>query len=354
MSKRFTLKSAGMNVFAPTVTEDMKTQLRSSELWVATLKICNRYPKLRVTEVKFPSASAPAGNTYAVRFGLTNLLPVMKLIKLAEEVRINTYDRPDGMSNSRTSTAGKSGRIAYLLNRLSRDCALSRDIDAAIRRAEDLLPEVVRQMGYAFHGEIRAKHIVDRNVKGMLSDHAVSQLLRVFGGEINKSDMEGDVFNACTKAFNQLGSSNDNTKVISARLKEMFDRERWLVGYVLDAGLEGGYYVTAYNTSGVYKFYDNQNMGLSKDLNVLPNRETAPVMPLTFYQTFEDIPEDIRNSITPQLVMANLSFKSAYSDDVRYDDPKKYLFAKDWIDHDLNTISYSVGGYTTTWMSLEK
>ena len=72
----------------------------------------------------------------------------------------------------------------------------------------------------------------------------------LFNGEINKSDMDGDVFNACTKAFNQLGSSNDNTKVISAKLKEMFDRVRWFVGPVQNAGLDGGYYVTAYNTSG--------------------------------------------------------------------------------------------------------
>ena len=337
-------------IFAPWMQPNEEHMVMQSELWFPALKIHSRSGgKLLIIE------AAPN----SVIFGYPNGLRVLRMSKMPNKFTLSVYDAPDSMS---MTNVGISEKPMYLINRLFReDSSPNGEYRRAIEKTDTYLNKMIYYFGYEMLNELKRTLKTDTNYKEMLSQEAVKSLVQLFNGQISVHDMGASERAACERAAKLINSSADNTAQISNALREAFDRDRWVVAYLHDhvnynqnSGTQGrpGYYlVAAVNTSLSFKGWDAQlktHGGLTIDK---PNHSV--ISPLTCYRNFDDIPIEVRNELTTQLVMANLSIKGK-NPTTEYVDPQRFIPSDDILDFDTNAYVNHMGGSYAMWMTVEK
>lgn len=344
MSKRIS-KSFALNatdLFAPWVPATAQTAFKQSPLYLPFLKVYSK-TKLRCVEIAHNNDRDNPQMT--IHIGLPNNFRVAYMSMVNRSFRMCSYDSPDANMRS-TTHLGSSDKCMYLVNRaLNPANSAGASFERAWSTALNFHNHIANNMGRMITNHLREQTPVTYSVMSDINGESVGWLIKRYFNDVGEADIPSTVRNAIDKAYSSLKLIKTNQLANVAKLGEFFDREKWMFGYSKDVG----YYLGAAHFKQTFTNYSQ----IDSVYSITDETDGCNMtMPIEYYRTFQDIPEDIRNSLLPALAMTKM-FVEGGSTKIEYCDPERLIPSSSMKLIDANSCVDNVRGYVY-WMLVDR
>ena len=345
MSKRIS-KSFALNasdLFAPWVPVTEQNALKQSPLYLPFLKVYSK-TKLRCVEIVRPNGSNSSDMT--VHIGTANNFRIAYLGMSGSKFRICTYESPDGPLRQSTHL-GTSEKAMYLVNRLfDSSNSAGATFDRALSITANYTNHIANNMGRLVTTKIREKNPVSYMPMSDINNEAINWLLKRYHGEVSEADIPSKVRDLINKAYNSVNAADNNQVSNVAKLREFFDCEKWMFNYRENIG----YFLGA----GHFKQTFNNYSHIDSVYSINEDTDGCNVtMPIEYYRTFNDIPEDIRKSLLASVAMTKMYLEGG-STKINYCDPERLIPSSTMCMVDANSCVDTVRGYGAYWMLVDR
>ena len=346
MSKRIS-KSFALNandLFAPWVPTTARNAFKQSPLYLPFLKVYSK-TKLRCVEIAHTQAGASI-DQMTVHIGLLNNFRVAYLSMIGKSFRACVYDTPDTVSRG-TTHVGTSEKCMYLINRmLNAGTSAGATFDRAVSKATNFHNYIANNMGRLMTCHVREQSPTTYSVLSDMNATSVQWLLKRYFSEVAEIDIPSQVRNSIDKAYASLKAAYANNAANIAKLGEFFDREKWIFGYRTEVGyfLGAGHFKQTFDNyahiDSVYSISDETD-----GVNL--------TMPIEYYRTFNDIPEDMRKSLLASVAMTKMYLEGG-SGSVNYCDPERLIPSQTAKLLDANSCVDNYHGMGAYWMLVDR
>jgi hypothetical protein len=330
MSKRIS-KSFALNatdLFAPWVPVTAQNALKQSPLYLPFLKV---YSKTKLRCVEIAHNNDRDNSQITVHLGLPNNFRVAYIGMSGGNFRICSYDTPDALPRFSTHL-GNSEKCMYLVNRILNSAnSAGATFDRALSTALNYHNHIANNMGRAVTNHLREKFPASYSVMSDINSESATWLIKRY-------------FNDVAEAAITASRSNHSSNVV--KLGEFFDREKWMFGY----GKDVGYFIGAAHFKHTFDNYSHIDSvhSIADDTN-----GCDMTMPIEYYRTFQDIPEDIRKSLLASVAMTKMYLEGG-TNRVDYYDPERLIPSSLTLSIDANSCSDSVHGMGAYWMLVDR
>jgi hypothetical protein len=345
MSKRIS-KSFALNatdLFAPWVPVTAQNALKQSPLYLPFLKV---YSKTKLRCVEITHNNDRDNSQITVHLGLPNNLRVAYIGMSGGNFRICSYDTPDALPRFSTHL-GNSEKCMYLVNRILNSAnSAGATFDRALSTALNYHNHIANNMGRAVTNHLREKFPASYSVMSDINSESATWLIKRYFNDVAEADIPSRIRDAINKAHSAITASRSNHSSNVVKLGEFFDREKWMFGY----GKDVGYFIGAAHFKHTFDNYSHIDSvhSIADDTN-----GCDMTMPIEYYRTFQDIPEDIRKSLLASVAMTKMYLEGG-TNRVDYYDPERLIPSSLTLSIDANSCSDSVHGMGAYWMLVDR
>lgn len=346
MTKRFSkskVMAVTADLYAPWIPETAKTAFKRSPFYLPFLKL---YSKTKLRCVAINQYNDGEGTISSINVGFENNFRVARFSRSSATFAAYVFDAPDGGATG-GSLMGSSDNLMYLINRmLTPTTNPGRQLLNAIDRAMSFVDELASDYGSSVINALRKEYPNNFSATGVLGNEATEWLLMHYSNKVAEADIPSSVRNVIDKAVKSMNSTDENNKVAKQKLLEFFDHEKWMLGY-----RDGvGYFLGAAHFKETYDNYANREQAWSVGNTT---RGASVTEPITFYKTFDSIPEHLRSSVLASAAMVKMYIEGS-SMSVDYLDPERLIPNASLSLIDANAKAGAVYGAGGHWLLMDR
>jgi hypothetical protein len=348
MSKRFSkskVMAVTADLYAPWIPETARAAFRRSPLYLPFLKL---YSKTKLRCVAVNRFSDTQDTISSVAFGLSNNMRVLRISFNGARFGADVFDAPDGGNHSGTHV-GTSDKPMYLINRLlNPNTSPGRVFTNAMDRAVNFIHEVASDVGNIVCAKLRSELPHNFSARGALDNEAVDYLLLRYANETVEADIPSNVRNAIDKCIKEIHNARRNHQVVDDKLREFFDRDKWVFGFREQVG----YFLGAAHFKETYDNYSKREQVWAVGGEV---RGATITEPIEYYKTFQSIPEHLRSQLMVSAAMVKM-FLEGGNNRVEYADPERLIPSSNSSTPmiDANAVASCVFGSGGYWLVMDR